>query len=65
MKAKVIENLCIGCGACAALVNDEFDINDKGIAEALNEEINEENLELANEAKDNCPTSAILLEEVN
>ena len=26
MKAKVIENMCIGCGACAALVPEEFDI---------------------------------------
>lgn len=32
MKAKVIDNLCIGCGACAALVPDEFDIKDDGVA---------------------------------
>ena len=36
MKAKVIENMCIGCGACAALVPEEFDINDEGIAYNLN-----------------------------
>lgn len=64
MKGKVIENLCIGCGACAALVPEEFDLTDEGIAEALNEKINEENLELANEAKENCPTSAIVIEEI-
>ena len=36
MKAKVIDNLCIGCGACAALVPDEFDINENGVAYAIN-----------------------------
>lgn len=63
MKAKVIDNLCIGCGACAALVNDEFDINDDGIAYALNDNVKEENKELVNDAKDNCPTGAIAVNE--
>lgn len=63
MKAKVIDNLCIGCGACAALVPDEFDINDDGVAYAINDEIKEENKELAKDAKDNCPTGAINIEE--
>lgn len=59
MKAKIIENLCIGCGACAALVPDEFDINDQGVAYNLNSTVKKENEELVEEAKDNCPTSAI------
>ncbi len=63
MKAKVIDNLCIGCGACAALVPDEFDINDDGVAYAINDVIKEENKELAKDAKDNCPTGAISIEE--
>ncbi len=63
MKANVLENLCIGCGACAALVPDEFDINDNGTAEAINETIKEENKELAKEACENCPTGAIKIEE--
>lgn len=63
MKAKVIDNLCIGCGACAALVPDEFDINDDGVAYAINDIIKEENKELAKDAKDNCPTGAISIEE--
>jgi len=63
MKAKVIDNLCIGCGACAALVPEEFDINDDGVATALNEKVNDENKELVLEAKENCPTSAINVEE--
>ncbi len=63
MKAKVIDNLCIGCGACAALVPDEFDINDDGVAYAINDIIKEEDKELAKDAKDNCPTGAISIEE--
>lgn len=63
MKAKVIENLCIGCGACAALVPDEFEITDNGTATALNDKVDEENKSLVLEAKENCPTSAIDVEE--
>ena len=63
MKAKIIENLCIGCGACAALVPDEFDINDQGVAYNLNSTVKKENEELVEEAKDNCPTSAITVTE--
>ncbi len=63
MKAKVLDNLCIGCGACAALVPEEFDINDDGVAYALNDTINDENKDLVNDAKENCPTSAISISE--
>lgn len=63
MKAKVLDNLCIGCGACAALVPDEFEINDDGVAEAVNDTVNEDNKELVMDAKENCPTSAITVSE--
>lgn len=63
MKVKVLDNLCIGCGACAALVPDEFDFNDDGYACAVNDEVKEENKELALEAKNNCPTGAITIED--
>lgn len=63
MKTKVLDNLCIGCGACAALVPEEFDINDDGVAYALNDTVNDENKDLVNDAKENCPTSAISISE--
>ncbi len=63
MKAKVLDNLCIGCGACAALVPDEFEITDNGTATNTNEEVKEENKEIVKEAKENCPTNAIQIEE--
>ena len=63
MRAKVMNNLCIGCGACAALVPEEFDLNDDGVAYALNDTVKEENKELVNDAKENCPTGAISIKE--
>lgn len=62
MKAKVLDNLCIGCGACAALVPDEFEINGDGVAEAINDKVVKEDEELVVDAKENCPTSAIQVE---
>lgn len=62
MKAKVLDNLCIGCGACAALVPDEFEINGDGVAEAINEEVKKDDEELVIDAKENCPTNAIEVE---
>jgi len=63
MKARVAENICIGCGACQAIAPDEFELNDNGFAEAINTEVKEENVEIVNEAKDNCPTGAITIDE--
>jgi len=63
MKAHVIENICIGCGACQALVPDEFEINDNGVACAINDTVKDENKDAVMDAKDNCPTGAIAVEE--
>ena len=63
MKAKVVENLCIGCGACQAIAPEEFELNDSGVSQTLNEIVKEENKEIVNEAKEVCPTNAIIVEE--
>lgn len=64
MKAKVIENLCIGCGACQSITSsEEFEINDAGFAEAVNDIVKKENEDVVVEAKDNCPTGAIVVSE--
>lgn len=63
MKAKVIDNICIGCGACQAIVSEEFEINDEGIAQAKNEIVNKKNEADVIDAKENCPTGAIAIEE--
>lgn len=65
MKAKVIDSLCIGCGACTMIAPEEFDFNDEGISCALNECVKEENIASVKEAKDSCPTNAIEINEEN
>lgn len=63
MKAKVNEN-CIGCGSCVAITDSKiFDYNDDGLATCIVEKI-EEGKDLAKEAAESCPTSAIeIIEE--
>ena len=56
---KVSKDLCIGCGACQALVPDVFDIDDDGLACVIDNADIENNLEDVNDAVDNCPTGAI------
>ena len=63
MKAKVIENLCIGCGAWEGIAPEEFRINDNGISEAINDEVKDENKEKVLDAKETCPTGAIEVKE--
>ena len=56
MKAHVDQELCIGCGLCTTLCPDVFELNAEGKAEAINEgEVQD--------AIDNCPVTAISVEE--
>ena len=60
MKFKVDDASCIGCGACASICEEVFEITDDGYAKAKDEEVTDEYvLERAKEAKENCPTEAI------
>ncbi len=63
MKAKINKNACIGCGSCAAICPEVFEIDDEGIAKVTVESINENQLNDATEASENCPTSAIEIEK--
>ena len=63
MKAKVVENLCIGCGACMALVPDYFELSYEGVAYAKDDVVKEDLEEDVKTAADNCPTGAIAVEE--
>lgn len=61
MKFKVNQDACIGCGACASLCDEVFEIGDEGFAIAKNVEIKDEKIkEDAISAMEGCPTSAIL-----
>ncbi len=60
---KVNEDVCIGCGACQALVSDVFDLNDDGFAYVKDDADLSKYEEEINEAIDNCPTGAIVRED--
>lgn len=59
MKIKVDKNLCIGCGACQAIEPSIFELEDDGLANAIDTEIEEDIKENVIDAMEGCPTSAI------
>ncbi len=59
MKVKVNPDVCIGCGACQSIAPEVFEINDDGIAQELMEDVKEELVEEASDAKEGCPVNAI------
>ena len=63
MRVKVNKDACIGCGACAAICDEVFEINDEGLSEAKVEEVKEELQDEVRDAADSCPTGAIEIEE--
>lgn len=58
MKACVDKELCIGCGLCASLAPDIFEIEDDGKAGAVGE-VTSANETDAKEAEMSCPVTAI------
>lgn len=60
-KLIVDDSVCMGCGMCAAMDEEHFMINDKGLSEVKSQE-NLESETLKN-VVDICPVSAIKLAE--
>ncbi|HAM88137.1 MAG: Ferredoxin [Candidatus Falkowbacteria bacterium GW2011_GWC2_38_22] len=58
MSISVNKDLCIGCGACAALCPSGFAMNADGKAEA----VSQEGLDCAQNASSSCPVQAITAE---
>jgi len=61
MKARVTED-CIACGRCTEICPEVFEMGED-IAQVKVDEIPEEFLGAAQEAADECPTSAIVIEK--
>ena len=63
MNLKVDKDKCIGCGQCVMLTDEKvFKFNDDNQAETIENPIKEENIEIAAEAMNSCPTGAIVEE---
>lgn len=64
MPYKITQNRddCIGCGVCAAVCPDNWEMDDDGLAHPLSETVDE--IDCNEEAKDSCPTSCIEIEEI-
>ena len=57
MKRLVVNDNCVGCGACAASYPETFAIDDYGRSTVINNEV--ENEETLNEMASICPFGAI------
>lgn len=62
MKAFVDKDLCIGCELCTEICPDVFSMSDEGYAVAIEDDI-DEYIETAEDARDQCPTEAISIDE--
>lgn len=62
MKVKVNRDSCIGCGACAAICNEVFEIDDEGLSITKKEVVEEDKKQEVQDAADSCPTGAIEVE---
>lgn len=62
MKAKVDAELCTGCGPCADICPEVFELADD-IAEVKGNEVPADSEDACKEAMEGCPTEAISIEE--
>lgn len=67
-RVKVNQELCIGCGACQAIIDSVFQIGEDGLAKTKEETNIVDTMEedIKNEVMDaleGCPTSAIFIED--
>jgi len=55
---------CIGCGACAAVNPDNWEMAEDGLAKVKKTELTEEELSANMEAAESCPVNCIHIYEV-
>lgn len=62
MKAKVDQNLCIGCGICEGDLPEVFLLGDAGVAEVIMDPVEAEYHERLKQVVLDCPTTAISID---
>lgn len=62
MKASIDRSGCIGCGLCATVCGEVFQMADDGLAEVIVDEIPAGLESKAEEARDSCPVEVITVE---
>lgn len=62
MKAFVDRDICIGCEACAGTCPEVFSMDEDGISVPIKDDIPDDLLESAQDARDGCPVSCISIE---
>jgi ferredoxin len=64
VQVSVDEDLCIACGLCADTCPDVFDLgDDDDVAQVIVDVVPEESEDLCEQAVEECPTEAIIIEE--
>jgi len=61
MRAQVNQDECIGCGGCASLCPEVFQLGDSGKSTVISDPVPAEHEAAAKTAADNCPVGAISL----
>ncbi|HJV66796.1 MAG TPA: ferredoxin [Geomonas sp.] len=56
-EVEVDQDICIGCGLCASIAPEVFQLNDNGVSEVHNQSGAEE--QKIQQAIDSCPVSCI------
>lgn len=56
-----VNETCIGCGMCCGVCPNVFSMNEAGLAEAIEQDIDPADEAEAENARDNCPVAAIEL----
>jgi ferredoxin len=64
LKAVVDPDICTGCGLCADTCPDIFELDeDEGVAFVSGEKVPEDSKECVKQAEEECPVSAIKVED--